>query len=441
MKRISIFLIGLLLINYTCFGSGILTESSLFPTDSIRLLSSPDLYNLTVKWADEYNKDFPQKGIKAISTSGDKLNDELKKNDIGIVSGESFAGNNESLWKMTVARDVIVPVINARNPLMEEILQNGISPEKLSVFFSNPALRNWSSLLKSKTESPAEVYFTGDESLINRVAEFLNIEKKLITGIRVNTEEDLLSAIRKNPSSLGFCRLVSVPGFNKQLPDENISILPIDRNGNGKIDYHENIYNDLNDFERGVWIGKYPRILISNIYSVMAVQPENENVTAFLKWVLNEGQQYLYSSGHSALLANERQSNTDKLFMAENTEVAATGEKSVFKPLLLFLAALIVIGFLVDFSVRSVRRRIAERIPVPGIRKILDENLPLLPKGLYFDKTHTWAFMEQNGVVKVGIDDFLQHITGNITRIRLKNEGDQVKKGEEILPSSRMVNN
>jgi glycine cleavage system H lipoate-binding protein len=57
----------------------------------------------------------------------------------------------------------------------------------------------------------------------------------------------------------------------------------------------------------------------------------------------------------------------------------------------------------------------------------------IVPAGLYFDKTHTWAFMEQNGIVKVGVDDFLQHITGNITRIKMKNPGDKVKKGEQIL--------
>lgn len=433
MKRIFILLISLLLINYTCFSRPKSTESNLSPTDSIRILSSPDLHDLTVKWADEYNKAFPQKGIKAIIIPDNKINNELKRGDIGFISGESSAGTDESFWKMPVARDVIVPVINSENPFLEEISQNGISPEKLGLFFSNPGLRNWSSLLDSKRESPAEVYFTGDESLINRVAEFLNIDKKLITGIRVNTDEDLLSAIQKNSSSIGFCRLISLTGLNKQSADESISILPIDRNGNGKIDYQENIYTDLNAFERGVWIGKYPRILISNIYSITAAQPENENVTAFLKWVLNDGQQYLYSFGYSALLANERQSNTDKLFTAKYAEVAVTGEKSVIKSLLLFLAALVVIGFLVDFSVRSVRHRMAERIPTSGTRKVLDENLPLLPKGLYFDKTHTWAFMEQNGIVKVGIDDFLQHITGNITRIRLKNEGDQVKKGEEIL--------
>jgi len=56
-----------------------------------------------------------------------------------------------------------------------------------------------------------------------------------------------------------------------------------------------------------------------------------------------------------------------------------------------------------------------------------------VPKGLYFDKTHTWAFMEQDGNVRVGIDDFLQHITGKLTKIRMKEAGEKVRKGEAIV--------
>ena len=72
-------------------------------------------------------------------------------------------------------------------------------------------------------------------------------------------------------------------------------------------------------------------------------------------------------------------------------------------------------------------------MPVLFHQPVLDENSLIVPAGLYFDKTHTWAFMEQNGIVKVGIDDFLQHITGTITRIKMKNQGEKVKKGEQIL--------
>jgi glycine cleavage system H lipoate-binding protein len=87
-----------------------------------------------------------------------------------------------------------------------------------------------------------------------------------------------------------------------------------------------------------------------------------------------------------------------------------------------------------DIIVRYIRRS-KESIRIPGTasQKVLDENCLVIPGGVYFDKTHTWVFMEQNGVVKVGIDDFLQHITGTITRIKMKGQGESVKKGEQIL--------
>ncbi|MDP2336690.1 MAG: hypothetical protein Q8N05_09605 [Bacteroidota bacterium] len=64
---------------------------------------------------------------------------------------------------------------------------------------------------------------------------------------------------------------------------------------------------------------------------------------------------------------------------------------------------------------------------------VFDEDSVIIPKGLYFDKTHTWAFMKKDGYVKIGIDDFLQHITGTITRIEMKTAGEKIKKGDRLL--------
>ena len=48
--------------------------------------------------------------------------------------------NNESLWNVVIGRDVIVPVINAKNPFLDEINLHGVSPELLSVFVKNAGL-------------------------------------------------------------------------------------------------------------------------------------------------------------------------------------------------------------------------------------------------------------------------------------------------------------
>ncbi|MFH0864911.1 MAG: hypothetical protein V1904_01860 [Bacteroidota bacterium] len=65
--------------------------------------------------------------------------------------------------------------------------------------------------------------------------------------------------------------------------------------------------------------------------------------------------------------------------------------------------------------------------------KFFSENTIVVPKGLYFDKTHTWAFMDSDGMVKIGIDDFFPHVTGQLTSIKMKDSGEMIKKNEVFL--------
>jgi glycine cleavage system H protein len=51
-------------------------------------------------------------------------------------------------------------------------------------------------------------------------------------------------------------------------------------------------------------------------------------------------------------------------------------------------------------------------------------------KGLYFSKYHTWAFLPKSGLALVGLDDFIQRITGEVKVRFLINEGDIIKKGD-----------
>lgn len=102
----------------------------------------------------------------------------------------------------------------------------------------------------------------------------------------------------------------------------------------------------------------------------------------------------------------------------------------------LILAAiiLIVIGVDVAIQYRYVKsNRKAVREANSQMLKVFDEQAVKIPKGIYFDKTHTWAFMNRNGKVEVGINDFLQNVTGTPSRIEMKKAGDTVRKGDHLL--------
>lgn len=86
---------------------------------------------------------------------------------------------------------------------------------------------------------------------------------------------------------------------------------------------------------------------------------------------------------------------------------------------------LIVIGFFI-LIVPFWRLLKETEVPIPALARIR------LPKGVYFNPTHTWAFLEVAGRIRVGIDDFMANITGPLGVRYLKNTGDHVVRGEAI---------
>lgn len=53
-----------------------------------------------------------------------------------------------------------------------------------------------------------------------------------------------------------------------------------------------------------------------------------------------------------------------------------------------------------------------------------------IPQGIYFNKNHTWAHLSESGNAKVGLDDFLQHVIGDLQLAGLKKAGDSIRKGD-----------
>jgi len=101
--------------------------------------------------------------------------------------------------------------------------------------------------------------------------------------------------------------------------------------------------------------------------------------------------------------------------------------------LLIFVAfILLCLGVDAIVQFRKQKKGVVQEVAYsfPGF---FSENTIVVPKGLYFDKTHTWAFMEKDGMVKIGIDDFFPHVTGLLTNIKMKNSGETIKKNEVFL--------
>lgn len=406
------------------------------------IMCTPDLYELTSKWVSEYNNLNPGNAIKVISASYNNLAFGTAENLSFISTKSQTAINNQDSWKMVVGREIVVPIINAGNPFLSEIEKKGVSRDEFIQIFNSQDKQEWGTLIPGSRTASIHLFVVNDESVKANMEKFLQQNEIPVSGISFGSKDDVISAVQKDHYAIGFCKVadIMVPG-NQNLA-ENIRMLPIDKNGNGTIDYMEAIYADANVFLRGVWIGKYPKTLYSNIYAVSKAAPVNETELAFLNWVLTDGQQYMVPNGFSELAGSESQAQLSKI----NTVVISEAPVDVASHaglILLVIALVIISGLIVSALVRKHRK---QKIEVPGFSMPLEsfsEESVDLPQGLYFDKSHTWAFMEKDGNISIGIDDFLQHITGPITRIEMKNPGEKINKGDllfSVIQSGKQLN-
>ena len=411
-------------------------------SEDIVVYSTPEIYEVASILVKEFSDRNPEVKIEIRKESRSSIKPKLIPGpNLAFVSGElSDDNDDQNLWKEVIGRDIIVPVFNSDNPFSADLLSEGITQAELEMLINRESTLDWSELVGSSDSQSISLYIADDPAVLSGIQKFIG--KPLINGSSAvfTGSEDLISSVQSDPYAIGLCKMKSLFVHGSSILPKTLKILPIDKNGNGRVDYVENIYNDHESISRGVWIGKYPRELINNIYTMFAARPSGDNELAFLKWVITDGQQYLGDYGYNDLVYNERLA---KLSMIDGLEINIEDQVSyaeVRDPLsfyiyfpIIFTAGIIIV-FIVLFVIQKGKEKVMPLTEsMSASRPIFNENSIRSPEGLYYDKTHTWAYMEEDGLVKIGIDDFLQHITGPLTRVKLKSPGERVKKGKYIL--------
>lgn len=442
-KRICLQICVLLLLGGLCFTCSKDKTQDRSGKDRIVMNSSPELYELTREWAGVFCKLNPEVEIEVVKTSESSIAENLNNTAQLSFVTSNFESEiyDRSLWKVIVGRDIIVPVINTGNPFLPEIYSQGISPAGLALILNNPENTSWRTLIKNGPDVPVNLYMKDDAALEAGIAGFLEEDQISFREINTMDPQKLVATVQNDKYSLGICNLLDIIDPRDQDIVENIMILPIDRNGNGLVDYKEDIYASLDAFTRGAWIGKYPRKLSNNIYTVSTSPPGNANELAFLKFIITKGQVLLDNHDFYNLPEFERMAGV-RLIDSYGVGQPAPGDFTLPKepgfftsPLPVVLTILLFLTFLLYFGIRIVNRRRAgiplQESVIPG--SIFNEENVRISPGLYYDKTHTWAFLENNGMVKVGIDDFLQRVTGPLTRVKMKSPGERIKKGRQAF--------
>lgn len=275
------------------------------------------LYPMVMKWSEEFRKLHPEVRFD-ISAGGagkgiaDALADMV---DIGMVSREIHPAEiAKGAWFIPVAKDAVLPVINQGNPLYAELMKKGMTRAGFARIWLNENPPTWEELLGRKGRVPIHSYTRSDScGAAETWALYLGKKQEDLMGIGVFGDPGLNEAVRKDTLGVGFNNVNYAFDAATLKPLSGTAVLPIDLNENGHIDADENFYANRDSVIKAIADGKYPSPPARDLYFVCHSRPQKQLLTAFMKWVLKDGQKYANEAGYIALPAAKLAAGMEKL--------------------------------------------------------------------------------------------------------------------------------
>lgn len=274
------------------------------------------LYPLVVKWAEEFRKLHPNVRIDVSGGGAGKgVTDALSGIvDLGMVSRDVHAEEvRKGAWVFPVAKDAVVPTINAKHPRLNEVLKKGLSREAAAKIFISGEYKTWGQFLGNNFNAPIRAFTRSDAcGAAETWAAFFGKNQEDLLGTAVFGDPGIASAIQRNALGIGYNNIAYAYDQKTKKPHPGIVILPIDINNNGKIDPAEDFYSSSDKLIKAIAEGKYPSPPARELFLISRGKPTNPVVIAFLNFILTEGQKYNVPYGYVSL-PKEKLDNARKL--------------------------------------------------------------------------------------------------------------------------------
>jgi phosphate transport system substrate-binding protein len=276
------------------------------------------LYPMAVKWSEEFRKINPEVRIDiSAGGAGKGIADALGGMvEIGMVSREIYPEElSKGAFPIAVTKDAVVAVISESNPVLNQILSKGLKKDAGINIWITGKFTSWKQAFDAKSSSPIHIYTRSDAcGAAEMWAKYFGKKQEDLLGVGVFGDPGLAQAVKKDPLGIGYNNIGYAYDAKTKQQIKGLRVVPIDLNGNGKIDDDENFYNSMNDLIAAIASGKYPSPPARELYFVCKGNPKNNKVlTAFIKWVLSDGQKYIYEAGYITLPKEKVQSELKKL--------------------------------------------------------------------------------------------------------------------------------
>jgi phosphate transport system substrate-binding protein len=275
------------------------------------------LYPMMTRWAEEFQKANPKVTFDvSAGGAGKGMADAISGAvDIGMVSrGITPEEEAKGAYWVGVVKDAVFPVINEKNPVLQDILKQGIKPETLIGIFITGEIKTWGQVVgKPEITDEIHVYTRSDACGAADIwAKFLgNKKQEDLLGVGVSADPGLLDAVVKDPLGVGYNNLGYVFDNATGKPVAGAIPAPIDKDGNGQAGPDELIQSKAQAVDMIVQ-GKYPEPP-ARVENLVTNGKPTGLTQAFLQWILTDGQKFVGEAGYVPLSQDQLNTAMQKI--------------------------------------------------------------------------------------------------------------------------------
>jgi phosphate transport system substrate-binding protein len=242
----------------------------------------------------------------------DALNEAV---DIGMVSRPIFEAEIErgAFW-VAAAKDAVVVTANASNPVLEPLLDHGLTRDVAQGIWITGAVSTWGQVVGDVVDEQIHVYTRADACGAAKTwAEYLgDYAQEDLQGIAVQADPGVAEAVGQDILAIGYNNLNFAYDADTGRPAEGLRIVPLDLNANGQIDPDERFYETKTDLMQAIAEERYPSPPSRALNLVTKGKPDGL-VKTFLEWVMTDGQRYLEEVGYVHLSQQQLDEELAKL--------------------------------------------------------------------------------------------------------------------------------
>lgn len=254
-------------------------------------------YPLVQKWIDDYNKENPEVQI-IIESRGSA---DPAKYDILIEAYDKDVELLKSREYVYFARYAVLPVANANSEFAKTYTDKGLNKDLINQLYFHDIFADKER--QKEIKAPYTIYTRLQKAGAPvTFAKYFGHEHKEIVGKALaGSDEHLLKALLRDSLGVSYLPLTLAYDHVSKKPVDGLAILPVDLNGNGKVNDDEKFYNDLNNVVRQLeekTAKEINNIPVEYLHASVDRVNSSPEAIAFLRWVIRNGPDDLHDFGY-----------------------------------------------------------------------------------------------------------------------------------------------